>query len=111
MATDINNMVFLGLNSRVAALDRNTGETVWTWKAPRPFGSRGYVSLLLLNEHQLIASVNGYTYCLDPLTGAHLWFNELTGFGSGVTSIVTLGKHNQYDPLLAAAAAQAANED
>ena len=105
MRTDLESLVFVGFNSRVAALDRNTGEIVWDWRAPT---GRGYVSLLLLDERQLIASVSGYTYCLDPLTGEQHWFNELKGFGSGVTSIVALDKHNPHDPLVAAAAADAA---
>ena len=77
----------------------------WDWRAPE---GREYVSLLLLDERQLIASVNGYTYCLDPLTGKQHWFNKLEGFGSGVTSIAALDKHNPRDPLVAAAAADAA---
>ncbi|MHC4401354.1 MAG: hypothetical protein ACYTG0_16905 [Planctomycetota bacterium] len=105
MATDLNNIVFMGFNRHVVALESNTGEIVWDWKAPK--GS-GYVSLLLLDGRRLIASVNGYTYCLDPLTGEQHWFNALKGFGTGVTSIVALDKHNPHDPLVAAAAADAA---
>jgi len=107
MATDLNSFVFVGLNARVAALDRNTGETVWQWRAPKP--RSGYVSLLLLNDRQLIASVEGYTYCLDPRTGEQRWVNELAGFGTGVTSIVALGRHNPHDALVAAASADAAS--
>jgi hypothetical protein len=107
MAADPNNVLFVGLNSRVAALDRNTREIVWQWRAPKP-KSGGYVSLLFLDQQRLIASVNGYTYCLDPQTGEQHWSNELTGFGSGVASIVALDKHNPHDPLVAAAAASAA---
>ncbi len=107
MAADLNNVFFVGLNSRVAALDRNTGEIVWQWRAPKP-KSGGYVSLLLLDQQRLIASVNGYTYCLDPRTGEQHWSNELAGFGSGVASIVALDKHNPHDPLVAAAARRAA---
>jgi outer membrane protein assembly factor BamB len=106
MVKDIDSILFVGLNSRVAALHRNTGEIVWKWRAPRPM--RGYVSLLLLDGHRLIASVNGYTYCLDARTGEQYWSNELTGFGWGVTSIAAVGKHNPHDPLVAAAAANAA---
>jgi outer membrane protein assembly factor BamB len=107
MAADLNNVLFVGLNSRVAALDRDTGEVVWQWRAPKPKAG-GYVSLLLIDPNRLIASVNGYTYCLDPRTGEQQWFNELAGFGSGVTSIVALGKHNPHDLLAAAAAADRA---
>ena len=105
---DINNLVFVGLNSHVAALDCNTGETVWEWRAPKPI-SRGYVCLLLLNEQRLIVSINGYTYCLDPLCGEARWYNELAGFGSCVTSIAALGRHGSHDSLLGAAATDEAN--
>ena len=107
MITDLDRVVFVGLNARVAALDRRTGEVVWQWRSPKP--RSGYVSLLLLDDRQLIASVNGYTYCLHPRTGQQEWVNELTGFGTGVTSIVALGRHNPHDVLVAAASADAAS--
>ena len=108
MAADVKDLVFVGLNSRVAALNQDTGEIAWEWRAPAP-RSGGYVSLLLLDDTRLIVSVNGYTYCLDPRTGEQRWYNELSGFGTGVTSIATLGKNNLRDLLLAAAAADAAS--
>lgn len=107
MLTDLDRVVFVGLNARVAALDRHTGATVWEWRAPKP--RSGYVSLLLLDERQLIASVNGYTYCLHPRTGQPQWVNELAGFGTGVTSIVALDRHNPHDVLVAAASTDASS--
>ena len=106
MVTDLDRVVFVGFNGRVAALDRPTGATVWEWRSPKP--RNGYVSLLLLDERQLIASVNGYTYCLHPRTGQQQWVNELKGFGTGVTSIAGLGRYNPHDVLVAAASADAA---
>lgn len=87
----------------MAALDRDTGDLLWKWKSP--LLRRGYVSLLLLDAERLIASVNGYTYCLDPLSGTQLWYNGLAGFGTGVTSIAAVDRHNPHDVLVAAAAA------
>ena len=104
MTTTLKDLVFAGLNSRVAALDSNTGDIIWDWTAPKPW-KRGYVSLLLPNETHLFVSVNGYTYCLDPLNGKQLWFNELKGFGEGVTSLAALNQYNPQDVLLAVAAA------
>lgn len=104
MTTKRNNLVYVGFNSRVAALNQDTGEIIWDWKAPK---GRGYVSLLLLDDHRLIVSVVGYTYSLDALTGEQQWFNELSGFGSGVASIVAFNKSNPHDSLLAAASADA----
>jgi outer membrane protein assembly factor BamB len=108
MATDVENLVFVGFNRRIAALNRNTGEIVWDWKAPKPMLGGGYVSLLLVDDRQLVVSVSGYTYSLDPATGMQHWFNELEGFGSGVASVVALNQRNPHDVLLAAAAADAA---
>ena len=107
MTTSVRDLVYVGLNSRFAAMNQDTGDIVWQWRATKP-RSGGYVSLLVLDETRLIVSVNGYTYCLDPLTGQQRWYNELSGFGSGVTSIAVLGKNNLQDLLLAAAAADAA---
>ena len=79
-------LVFVGFNSRIVALDRYTGDVVWDWKSPK--GS-GFVSLLLDGD-RLIASVNGYMYCLDPLYGQFVWENPLKGLGTGVTSLATI---------------------
>jgi outer membrane protein assembly factor BamB len=65
----------------------------------------GYVTLLLDGD-RLIASVVGYTYCLDPATGNQLWFNELPGLGAGVASLASV--RGCVQPLLDAAAADEA---
>jgi outer membrane protein assembly factor BamB len=83
----IGRLIFLGFNSRVAALDRTTGETVWSWKSPQ--GTAKYVALLL-DDDQLMVSVQGYTYCLNPLTGEELWHNPLDGFGYGIPTMVSV---------------------
>ncbi len=88
-------LVFVGFNGNVAALDRRSGEVMWRWDAPK--GS-GYVSLLLDGD-SLFAAVNGYTYCLDPRTGQQVWFNPMKGFGYGVTSIATASGHTPHAQL------------
>lgn len=91
----IEDLVYVGFNSRVAALDRATGALAWSWKSPT--GS-GFVSLLL-DTDRLIVSVEGYTYCLDPVTGQQMWFNELSGFGTGVASIASVAGQSAYPPM------------
>ena len=81
----MSDLIYVGFNSRIAALDRATGELVWDWKAPCGYG---FVALLLDGE-QLIASVQGYTWALDPQTGDTLWENQLKGFGYGVPCLVS----------------------
>ncbi len=79
-------LMYVGFNSRVVALDRDTGEIVWDWKSPK--GS-GYVATLLDGD-RVIASVQGYMYCLEALTGEQLWSNPLTGMGLGVPSLTSI---------------------
>lgn len=79
-------MVFVGFNKRVCALHRDTGELIWTWKSPE--GS-GFV-VLLYDTDRLIASVQGYTYCLDPATGEQMWSNPLKGMGIGVPCLASI---------------------
>ncbi len=100
----IQDLVFVGLNGRVAALDVATGEIVWEWQAPK---GGGYVNLLV-DRNLLVAAVNGYIYGLDPKNGDQLWFNKLKGYGVGVTSIATLGGATSQPVVLQGAAADAA---
>lgn len=83
---ELGQLVFVGFNSRVVALDRDGGQIVWKWKSRK--GS-GYTTVLL-DDDRLIVSVVGYTYCLDARTGKELWFNRLEGMGSGVASLASL---------------------
>jgi outer membrane protein assembly factor BamB len=99
---DITQLIFVGLNGYALALNRETGEIVWSNNKMKS----GYVTLLLDGD-RLIASTNGYMYCLDPLTGEIMWNNPLKGFGMGTpTSIVSL--RAQTLPLLVQQAAHAA---
>jgi len=105
MTITLDQVVFLGFNNRVVALNQNSGQVIWDWKCPT--GS-GYVSLLLTDDRHLIASVSGYTYCLDPATGQQIWFNELKGYGVGVTSLASWGASSATHPTLVAAEEEAA---
>jgi len=102
MAT-VESLVFVGFSSRVAALDIATGDIVWQWAAPK--SSVGYVTLMLTGDQQFIAAVDGYIYRLDPNTGEALWLNEMSGFGTGVTSMVALNALSLQDSVIAGAAA------
>jgi hypothetical protein len=96
---NIDRLVFVGLNGRVSALDRNTGEIVWETREKLA----GDVSLLLDGD-RLIAALNGYLYCFDPRDGRVLWHNPLKGYGLGVATLTSVrGQSSQQ-----AAAQQAA---
>jgi outer membrane protein assembly factor BamB len=85
----VNQLIFVGLNGYVAALDRDTGEIVWSNDQLRG----GYVTLMIDGD-RLIVSTNGFMYCLDPCTGRILWHNPMTGYGYGVTSLASARGQN-----------------
>lgn len=97
-------LIYTGFNRRVAALDKRTGQIVWEWTCPK---RSSYVTILLDGE-LLVVSVGGYMYGLEARTGAHLWFNEMAGFGFGVASLASVNGSVQN---LAAVAAQRAQEE
>jgi outer membrane protein assembly factor BamB len=78
-------LVYVGFNRRVIALDRYTGQIVWDWKSPK---GTGFPSMLVDGD-RLIVSVQGYTFCLEPITGALVWENELKGYGTGIPSLAS----------------------
>jgi outer membrane protein assembly factor BamB len=82
----LDQLVFVGLNGYAVALDRDTGEIVWSNNEL----NSGYVTLLLDGD-RLVVSTNGYIFCLDPLTGRVLWNNRMSGYGSGTpTALVSV---------------------
>jgi outer membrane protein assembly factor BamB len=80
----IDQLIFVGLNGYALALDRDSGEIVWSNNEMKS----GYVTLLLDGD-RLIVSTNGYIYCLHPLTGRILWNNPLSGYGMGTPTALT----------------------
>lgn len=102
----LDDLILVGFNSRVVALDRDRGTLVWSWKAPQ---GTGFVALHL-DRDLLIASVYGYTYALDPLSGKTLWSNMLKGFGVGIPCIASISGSTIASSAVAEAAAEAARQ-
>ncbi len=100
----IGDLVFVGFNRWVVALDRLSGEIAWEWKSPKAAGA---VSLLLDGD-RLIVSVSGFMFCLEPLYGQLVWENPLKGKGMGVTCLTSLRGLPGTDHMLMAHAAQQA---
>jgi glucose dehydrogenase len=98
----IDDVLYVGFNRRAAALDKRTGELIWSWKAR---DGSGFVSILLEGD-QLFVSVQGYTYCLDATTGKELWMNPLKGFGVGAATLATSTGSSNHAILGEAQAAQ-----
>ncbi len=85
MAIKLMDIIFVGFNKQVIALDRYTGEKKWVWKSPK--GS-GYPTILVDGD-RLIVSVHGYTYCLEPTTGALDRAIVLMGLGTGISCLAS----------------------
>jgi outer membrane protein assembly factor BamB len=101
---NLSDLIFTGFNKRVAALHRQTGQIVWEWTSGN--GSQ-YVSLLLDGD-LLVVAVDGYMYGLDAKTGKRRWANEMKGYGTGVTSLVSQGGIASQASMVSAAAEQTA---
>jgi outer membrane protein assembly factor BamB len=76
--------VFLGVHGEVVALDRATGQELWSTK----LGGGDFVNLLL-DQDRVIATTKGEVYCVDAATGQLLWKNNLPGMGWGLITIAT----------------------
>jgi outer membrane protein assembly factor BamB len=102
----IEQLIFVGLNGYALALNRQSGEIVWSNHSMKS----GYVTLLLDGD-RLIVSTNGYIYCLDPLTGDVLWNNPLKGYGMGTpTALVSVRGQSSQTVLQQAARLKAETE-
>ena len=82
----LQDLLFVGFNGRVVALEQRSGELVWEWKCPKPSGQ---MMAVLVQGDRVFASSEGYTYCLDALHGVELWDNPLKGLGTGVPCLAT----------------------
>ena len=100
----LDQLIFVGLNGYAVALDRDTGEIVWSNDEMKS----GYVTLLLDGD-RLIVSTNGYLFCLHPLTGEILWRNPMKGYGNGApTALLSVRGQSSHEVIVQAAAAAAA---
>ena len=77
------NALFVGLKGSVVAIDRTSGDTLWSTKLK---GSE-FVTLSI-EDGEWYAATRGRVYRLDPTTGDVQWSNELPGLGYGIVSFV-----------------------
>ena len=82
-------IVYVGIKGSVVALDRDTGQRLWTLKLK----GTEFVNLTLDGD-RLFAATKGEIYCLDAEDGSLQWQNRLPGLGTGLASIVTLNAPN-----------------
>jgi len=91
----IDELIFIGLNGYALALNRDTGEIVWSNNNLES----GPVTMLLDGD-QLIVSTGGYIFCLDPLTGEVQWNNPLKGYGLAAPTAIVSARGQSAQPLV-----------
>lgn len=78
-------VAYIGIRGTVLALNRATGEELWRVR----LGGWCFVNLVLDGD-RVIATTRGKAFCLDAATGNLLWFNQLSGLGWGLATVVTV---------------------
>jgi outer membrane protein assembly factor BamB len=96
------NLIYLGINGSVIALEKTTGSQVWS----TTLKGSDFVNLIL-DENRLYATTKGEIFCLDPGTGKILWQNPLRGMGHGLVCIAAPGSQSN----LTAAIKQKKNQE
>jgi len=95
---NVNDLIFLGLKSRVSAITKADGRILWTTQLEGTLGD-GFVTLNCDGKH-VYAYCKGQLYCLELFSGSVLWKNGLKGFGYGVASICIPGFPTSPDPAV-----------
>lgn len=71
--------LFVGIKGTVIAVDRGSGETLWSTHL------KGASFVTVAVEYGAVyAGTSGRLYCLDPGSGYVRWTNELPGMGYGL---------------------------
>ena len=99
-------LVYVGIRGCVVALDRDSGDAVWSAELRR--GS-SFVPIVV-DGARVFAASGGEVTCLDAATGAVVWHNPLKGFGMGYAMLAgasNAGAAAAIAEMEAAAAAQA----
>ncbi len=89
-------VLLLGVKSRVLAISKRDGRTLWSTELP---GSMGwdFVTLLADGKH-IFAHTRGRVHCLALENGAVLWSNELESCGYGIASLAFPGGGSAPSP-------------
>jgi outer membrane protein assembly factor BamB len=92
-------LLYIGSNGHVAAIDPATGRQVWRTQ----LGGGGLFSstraqdvTVLQHEAYVFAGCAGHLFCLDARTGTERWNNGLEGMGHNDVTLAIAGKSIQY---------------
>ena len=87
-SASIKNTLFIAGKGTVLAMDRYDGRVIWRWKEKARSGFWGslvtaaFTSIAVDGDRLLVATPK-CIWCLDPMTGAEVWKNEIKDFAGG----------------------------
>lgn len=84
MPRDPQTLVYVGIKKFVVALDARSGSELWRTEL-----HGGDFVTVLWDGELLLAANDGEISCLDPVSGALIWRNELKGLGRGLVSLAS----------------------
>lgn len=87
-------LLFIGSNGWVSAIDPDSGEELWRTALESGFLSKTSCQDVCVLEDQgrVYAGSYGKLYCLDGKSGQVLWTNDLKGMGYNDVTISIAGK-------------------
>jgi outer membrane protein assembly factor BamB len=84
-------MVFVGVNGRVLALDRHSGRSIWETRLKGSIlGLGGGFVNLFFDRGDIFAHTNGRLFCLDSMSGRIKWENPLKWFGYEIATLASV---------------------
>lgn len=90
-------MIYVGGNGSITAIDRRTGQSAWQVKLPGSWMTKGYVNLLVSGDN-IFANSGGKLACLSRKDGTLMWVNDLPGMGYDFCCLATEGSRSQNNP-------------
>ena len=86
-------LVYVGCNAEVAAIDLATGREVWRTDLTDTAGMTAEEDVAVLHHGAVVlAGCHGHLFCLDAKTGKLNWHNGLEGMGWNDVSVSIDGK-------------------
>jgi outer membrane protein assembly factor BamB len=94
-------LLYLGINGHVVAIDPVDGGEVW--RTPLRTGlflsAEQQQVCVLVHDGSVFAGCHGLLFCLDAESGDVLWTNELKGLGHNAITLAMAGTSVQFAPV------------
>lgn len=90
----MSDLLYIGCNGTVAAIDPDSGREVWRRRlSPGILSSTSAEDVCVLEDQgRVFAGSNGHLFCIDGRNGEILWHNELSGMGYNDVTLTIAGK-------------------